>query len=316
MNGVAVVAIGGNSLVRDGDASIEGARAALAETAGHLAAMAADGWALALTHGNGPQVGFGLLRSDAAAGVAPRLPLDVLGAETQGSIGYLIQQALASALAARGLRRSVATVVTQVEIDPHDPAFGGSTKPIGPFYRRDEAERRMREERWTMAEDAGRGWRRVVPSPEPLAIVEAPVIRALLDGGIVVVAAGGGGIPVVRRENGYCGIEAVVDKDLASAVLARDVRASLLLMSTPVERVALHFGTPAERPIEAMSAVDARRYLDEGHFPPGSMGPKIQSAMRFLEDGGETVVITAPWAIGEALAGRAGTRIVARRHAS
>lgn len=311
MNGVAVVAIGGNSLVRERDASVGAARAALAETAGHLAAMAAGGWALALTHGNGPQVGFGLLRSDAAAGVAPRLPLDVLGAETQGSIGYLVQQALAAALTARGVHRHVATVVTQVVVDRHDPAFTRPTKPIGPFYSHDEAERRMREERWTMAEDAGRGWRRVVPSPEPLVIVEAPVIRALLDQGVVVVAAGGGGIPVVRREAGYDGIEAVVDKDLASAVLARDLRARLLLISTPVERVALHYGTPAERVIDAMSTSEARRYLDEGHFPPGSMGPKIRAAISFLEAGGETVIITAPWAIGEALAGEGGTRIVA-----
>ncbi len=316
MNGVAVVAIGGNSLVRNDDSSVGAARAALAETAGHLVSMAAAGWALALTHGNGPQVGFGLLRSDAAAGVAPRLPLDVLGAETQGSIGYLIQQALAGALTARGISRHVATIVTQVVVDEHDPAFGQPAKPIGPFYPRGEAEGHMREQRWAMVEDAGRGWRRVVPSPEPCTFVEAPVIRALLDQDVVVVAAGGGGIPVVRRETGYAGIEAVVDKDLASAVLAHDLGASLLLMSTPVERVALHYGTPAERAIETMSARDAVRYLDEGHFPPGSMGPKIQAAIRFLEDGGETVIITAPWAIGEALAGKGGTRIIARRQAS
>ncbi|MGH2404491.1 MAG: carbamate kinase [bacterium] len=309
MNGLAVVAIGGNSLVRDRDASVGAARAALAETAGHLAMMAAAGWTLAITHGNGPQVGFGLLRSDAASGVAPRLPLDVLGAETQGSIGYLLQQALTEAFTARGVDRHVATLVTQVIVDPRDPAFTDPAKPIGPFYSRHEAERRTREERWTMVEDAGRGWRRVVPSPEPLAIVEAPVIRALLLQGVVVVAAGGGGIPVVRREAGFHGIEAVVDKDLASAVLARELGARLLLMSTPVERVALHYGTPAEQAIGEMSARDAHRYLDEGHFPPGSMGPKIQAAIRFLEAEGDTVIVTAPWAISEALAGRTGTRI-------
>lgn len=274
--------------------------------------MAAAGWALALTHGNGPQVGFGLLRSDAAAGMAPRLPLDVLGAETQGSIGYLVQQALTRALADRGVDRSVATIATQVVVDPRDPAFSRPSKPIGPFYSHDDAARRISQELWAMVEDAGRGWRRVVPSPEPLAIVEAPIIGALLDQGTVVVAAGGGGIPVVRREAGYDGVEAVVDKDLASAVLARDLRARLLLMSTPVERVALHYGTPAERAIDDMSVRDARRYLDEGHFPAGSMGPKIEAAIRFLEAGGETVIITAPWAIGEALAGESGTRIVRR----
>lgn len=311
MRSLAVVAIGGNSLVRDHDASVGAARAALAETAVHLAAMATAGWMLAVTHGNGPQVGFGLLRSEAGAGVAPRLPLDVLGAETQGSIGYLLQQALAAALAGQGVRRHVATIVTQVVVDPADSAFAHPTKPIGPFYDRAEAEIRTREDRWMMVEDAGRGWRRVVPAPEPLEIVETPVIRALVDQGIIVVAVGGGGVPVVRREARYEGVEAVVDKDLATAVLARDLRANLLLMSTAVEQVTLHHGTPAQRPIDTMSADDARRYLAEGHFAAGSMGPKIVAAIRFLEAGGEAVIITAPWALGAALAGQAGTRIVA-----
>lgn len=310
MDRVAVVAIGGNSLVRERDASVGAARAALAATALHLSAMASSGWALAITHGNGPQVGFGLLRSDAAAAVAPRLPLDVLGAETQGSIGYMIQQTLASALAARGVRRPVATLVTQVVVDPHDPALEHPTKPIGPFYTRVEAERRMRVDRWTMIEDSGRGWRRVVPSPEPQGFVEASVIRALLAQDTIVVAAGGGGIPVIRREGGYDGIEAVVDKDLASAVLAREVSARVLVMSTSVDQVALHYGTPRAQGIDRMSVREARRYLDDGHFPSGSMGPKVEAAIRFIEAGGETVLITAPWTIGRALSGAGGTRIV------
>ena len=309
MGSLAVVAVGGNSLVRGGDASMDAARAAIAETADHLAAMAAAGWALAVTHGNGPQVGFGLLRSEAAAAVAPRLPLDVLGAETQGSIGYMLQQALDSALARRGVARPVATVVTQVVVDPADQAFSHPTKPIGPFYRAFEADELRRNRGWAMIEDAGRGWRRVVSSPEPLEIVEAPVVRALISQGIVVIAAGGGGIPVVRRETGYEGVEAVIDKDLASAVLARDLGASLLVISTAVQRVALDYGTPAQRPIETMTVADARRYLAEGQFPPGSMGPKIEAGIRFLEGGGEIVLITTPHLIGDALVGTAGTRM-------
>ena len=309
MGSLAVVAVGGNSLVRGGDASMDAARAAIAETADHLAAMAAAGWALAVTHGNGPQVGFGLLRSEAAAAVAPRLPLDVLGAETQGSIGYMLQQALDIALVRRGVARPVATVVTQVVVDPADQAFSHPTKPIGPFYRAFEADELRRSRGWAMIEDAGRGWRRVVSSPEPLEIVEAPVVRALISQGIVVIAAGGGGIPVVRRETGYEGVEAVIDKDLASAVLARDLGASLLVISTAVQRVALDYGTLAQRPIETMTVADARRYLAEGQFPPGSMGPKIEAGIRFLEGGGEIVLITTPHLIGDALVGTAGTRM-------
>ncbi|MDR7481029.1 MAG: carbamate kinase [Armatimonadota bacterium] len=309
MRGLAVVAVGGNSLVRDNDASVEAAREALAETCAPLAAMAADGWALVITHGNGPQVGFGLLRAEAAAQVAPRPPLDVLGAETQGAIGYLLQQALGAALAARGVRRTVATVVTQVVVDPDDPAFRHPTKPIGPFYHPVEAEARRRLG-WVMVEDAGRGWRRVVPSPEPVEIVEGPVVRALVERDVAVIAAGGGGIPVVRGERGYVGVEGVIDKDLAAAVLARTLGARLLVISTAVEHVALYYGTPRAQPLGRVTLAEARRYLTEGHFPPGSMGPKITAAVRFLEAGGQAVIITAPWALGRALAGETGTQIV------
>jgi carbamate kinase len=309
VHGLAVVAIGGNSLVRGDDASVDAARAALAETCAPLAAMAADGWMLAITHGNGPQVGFGLLRVEAAVQVAPRQPLDVVGAETQGAIGYLLQQTLGAALAARGVRRPVATVVTQVVVDPHDPAFAHPTKPIGPFYHPVEADARRRLG-WIMVEDAGRGWRRVVPSPEPLEIVEVDAIRALVASGVTVIAAGGGGIPVVQRERGYVGVEAVIDKDLAAAVLARGLGARLLVISTAVEHVVLHYGTPRARPLGRVALADVKRYLAEGHFPPGSMGPKITAAVRFLEGGGEAVVITAPWALARALAGETGTHIV------
>ncbi len=310
MPSLAVVAIGGNALVRGRDTSVDAARASIAETADHLAAMVSAGWSLAVTHGNGPQVGFGLLRSEAAAHVAPRLPLDVIGAQTQGSIGYLLQQALDNALARRGLVQRVLTVVTQTVVDPADAAFRHPTKPIGPFYRAFEADE-LRQRGWAMAEDAGRGWRRVVPSPEPLEIVEAPIVRALIRGGIIVIAAGGGGIPVVRRETGYEGVEAVIDKDATSAVLARDLGASLLVFTTAVDRVALDFGTPKERQIGNMTVAEARRHLTEGQFPPGSMGPKVAAAIQFVDGGGELAVITTAHAVGDALAGEAGTRIVA-----
>jgi carbamate kinase len=305
----AVVAIGGNALARGGDASAGTAREILAEVNTHIAALAARGWSIAITHGNGPQVGYGLLRHEAGAGLAPRDPLDVLGAETQGSLGYLIQQSLGGALAAHGEARAVVTVVTQVVVDPSDPAFAAPTKPIGPFYTPAQAEERARAHGWSMVEDAGRGWRRVVPSPDPLDVVEGPVISGLLDAGVVVIAAGGGGIPVVRSEAGLTGIEAVIDKDLASAVLGRVVRADALAVVTSVERVALGFGTPAEHWLDRLSVADAKRYLAAGEFPAGSMGPKITAAVRFIESGGEFVVITTAPRLGEALAGRDGTRV-------
>jgi carbamate kinase len=305
----AVVAIGGNSLVRGRDASVGAARATLVETSEHIAALAADGWSIAITHGNGPQVGYGLLRQEAGAAQAPREPLDVVGAETQGSLGYLVQQALGRALAARGVARAVVTVVTQVVVDAGDPAFAAPTKPVGPFYSHADAQERIRTHAWAMIEDAGRGWRRVVPSPEPLDVVEAPVIGSLLDAGVVVIAAGGGGIPVVRGETGLTGVEAVIDKDRASAVLGRAVRADALVIATSVERVAVGFGTPAQRWLDHMSVSDARRWLAAGEFPAGSMGPKISAAARFIDSGGEFVVITTPQRLGDALAGRGGTRI-------
>jgi carbamate kinase len=305
----AVVAIGGNALVRGSDASVGAARAVLAEANAHVAALVAGGWSIAITHGNGPQVGYGLLRHEAGAAVAPRDPLDVVGAETQGSLGYLIQQSLSAALRSGGVVRDVVTVVTQVLVDRADPAFAAPTKPIGPFYSHADAQARARAHGWVMVEDADRGWRRVVPSPEPVEVVEATVIGGLLDAGVVVVAAGGGGIPVVRGEAGLTGIEAVIDKDLTGAVLGRAVRADALAIVTSVERVALGFGTPQQRWLDHMSVADAMRYLAAGEFPDGSMGPKITAAVRFIEAGGDFVVITTSPRIGDAMAGRGGTRV-------
>lgn len=308
---VAVVAVGGNSLIKDeAHPTVAGEIAALQETCGHLAAMLVSGWEVVLTHGNGPQVGFNLLRSELAASVAPPLPLDVLGAQTQGSIGYLFQQAMANELRRRGIRKRVVAVVTQTVVDRDDPAFRRPTKPIGSFYRQEEADRFQRDRGWQMTEDAGRGWRRVVPSPMPMEIVERLIIKGLVHQGIVVIAAGGGGIPVIRRPDGLLeGVEAVIDKDLATALLAQAIGADLLLISTAVERIALHFGKPEQRDLAAMTVAEAKGYLSQGHFPPGSMGPKVLAAIRFIDAGGAAALITSPEGIERALAGATGTRI-------
>jgi len=308
---VAVVAIGGNSLIKDEQRpSLAGEIEALRETSIHIATMLSHGWDVVLTHGNGPQVGFNLLRSELAAGVAPPLTLDVLGAQTQGSIGYLIQQILGNELRRRGIRKRIATVVTQTLVDPDDPAFHRPTKPIGRFYPRDEADRLQAQRGWRMVEDAGRGWRRVVPSPLPVEIVERLTIKGLVYQSIVVIAAGGGGIPVVRRPDGTLeGVEAVIDKDLASSLLAQSIGADLLLISTAVERVALSYGRPEQRDLARMTTSEAKQYLSQGHFPPGSMGPKILAAVRFVEATGGEALITSPPCIERALAGETGTRI-------
>jgi carbamate kinase len=263
-----------------------------------------------LTHGNGPQVGFNLLRSELAARVAPPLTLDVLGAQTQGSIGYLIQQVLGNEMRRLGIRKRVATVVTQTLVDADDPAFHRPTKPVGPFYTKPEADALQAERRWRMVEDAGRGWRRVVPSPMPIEIIERLTIKGLVFQSIVVIAAGGGGIPVVRGPEGDLqGVEAVIDKDLASSLLAQSIGADLFVISTAVERVGLHYGTPNQRDLAAMSVDEAKLYLSQGHFPAGSMGPKILAAVQFVETTGAEALITAPEHIQQALAGETGTRI-------
>jgi carbamate kinase len=284
---------------------------AMAETAEHIAAMIAQGWDVVITHGNGPQVGFILLRSELASHVLHTVPLDVCGADTQGAIGYMAQVTLDDALLRRGVRRQTATVVTRVVVDQSDPAFQHPTKPIGPFYTEEQAQRYREERGWVVREDAGRGWRRVVPSPKPLEIVETAAIQTLLGAGFIVVGVGGGGIPVVREAGGRLrGVEAVIDKDLASSLLARTIKADLFLISTAVERVALNYGKPGERFLERMTLEEAKRYLAEGHFPAGSMGPKIQAAIDYLEAGGKEVLITSPEALERALAGETGTRIV------
>lgn len=308
----AVVAIGGNSLITDpAHQSVEDQYLAAAETDHHIAALVADGWDVVVAHGNGPQIGFILRRSELARGELHEVPLDVCGADTQGAIGYLLQQNLYGDFLRLGIDKGVVTVVTQVEVSADDPAFGHPTKPIGSFLTETEALQRRHEEGWVVVEDAGRGWRRVVASPEPRRIVELAAIRHLLDGGFVVIAAGGGGIPVVADGAGNLhGVPAVIDKDLASALLAVELGADLLLISTSVEHVFVDFGTPDQRPVARLSAAEAQRLLAEGtHFKAGSMEPKIRAVLSFLDGGGHEAIITTPRLIEAALAGEAGTRI-------
>lgn len=313
MNRRAVVAIGGNSLITDAaHQSVEDQYLAAAETDHHIAALVADGWDVAITHGNGPQIGFILRRSDLARHELHEVPLDVCGADTQGAIGYLLQQNLINDLRARSIDKGVVTVVTQVEVDRADPAFASPSKPIGSFMTAEDAEQRRREEGWDVIEDAGRGWRRVVASPRPLRIVEIDAIRSLIEAGFIVVGVGGGGIPVVSDENGdLTGVAAVIDKDFASAILAAEIDADLFLISTSVDQVALDFGTPDQRWVDRMTLEEAKARLAEGrHFAPGSMAPKIQAVVAFLEAGGGEALITSPANIERALAGETGTRIV------
>lgn len=307
-----VVAIGGNSLIKDKQhQSVRDQYIAAGETCWHIAAMIEEGWDVAIGHGNGPQVGFILRRSELAAHELHEVPLDVCGADSQGAIGYALVQNLENDFRRLGIDRHAVAVVTQVEVAADDPAFQHPTKPIGSFMDEETAERR-RVEGWAVVDDANRGWRRVVASPQPLRIVEEDAVRGLLDEGFVVVTVGGGGIPVVADADGnLSGVAAVIDKDLASSLLATRIDADLLMITTAVEQVALEFGTPDERPIDRMTLAEAKGYLAEGrHFAPGSMAPKIEAVVGFLERGGERAVITDPENVERALRGETGTTIV------
>lgn len=308
-----VIAIGGNSLIPDGDhMTVQDQYLAAAETDDHIASLVQDGWEVAISHGNGPQVGFILRRSELASSELHEIPLDYCGADTQGAIGYMLQQNLVNDFRQRGLDVSVATIVTQVEVDAEDPAFKNPSKPIGSFMDEAQAMRRRDNEGWDVREDAGRGWRRVVASPHPKRIVEIEVIKRLLDAGVVTIAVGGGGIPVVADENGdLSGVAAVIDKDLASALLATEVGADLLLISTAVEQVALDFGTPNQRWVDRLTLAEVKACLAEGvHFAEGSMAPKMRAVVQFLEAGGNEALITNPVNLERAMAGETGTRIV------
>jgi carbamate kinase len=312
---IAVVAIGGNSLIKDKQhQTVEDQYQAAKETCYHIADMIEAGWDVVIGHGNGPQVGFILRRSEIAHRVEGmhEVPLDACGADTQGAIGYALQQNLQNELRRRGISKPVATVVTQVAVDPHDPAFQNPSKPIGGFMGEAEAKKRAQENDWVVVEDAGRGWRRVVASPLPKEILELEAIQTLVKEGIITIAVGGGGIPVVRDEQGnYRGVAAVIDKDYASSLLATSIQADLFLISTAVEKVALDFGKLDQKWLDRMTLEEAKRYLQEGtHFARGSMAPKIQAIIWFLEAGGKQAIITNPENISRALRGETGTWIM------
>jgi carbamate kinase len=312
---IAVVAIGGNSLIKDEKhKTVEDQYLAAKESTYHIADMIEAGWDVAIGHGNGPQVGFILRRSEIAARVEGmhEIPLDVCGADSQGAIGYALQQTLQNELFKRGIKKNVATVITQVLVDQKDKAFENPSKPIGSFMDEPEAKRRANDMGWSVVEDAGRGWRRVVASPLPQEVVELDTVRALLNAGVVVITVGGGGIPVIDSGDGeYKGVAAVIDKDYASSLLARVIKADLFLISTAVEKVAINFGKPNEKWLDKMTLAEAKHYLAEGiHFAKGSMAPKIQAIIWYLEGGGKQALITSPENIGRALRGETGTWIV------
>ena len=311
---LAVVAIGGNSLIKGRDhQAVDDQWVAVRETCTHLAGMIERGWNLIVTHGNGPQVGFILRRSEIAQKVEAlhETPLDIIGADTQGSIGYMITRELGAELRRRAIDRRCAAVVTQVLVDKDDPAFQNPTKGIGGFVDEEEA-RKFEAEGWTIKYEPGRGWRRVIASPIPLEIIELDAVKALVDADFIVVTVGGGGIPVARNEHGdLTGTTSVIDKDRASSLLARNLKVDLLLISTGVEKVALNFAQPNQQWLERMTVSEAKRYSAEGHFPSGSMGPKIEAIVEFLEANPQgKALITDPWNIGRALDGETGTWIV------
>jgi len=310
MKKLAVVAIGGNAVNRPGEKpTAENMLSAIEEAMGYLVDML-DEYDIVITHGNGPQVGNILIQQEMAKEVIPPFPIDVNDAQTQGSLGYMIVQALRNRLAERGLNREVAALITQIVVDKNDEAFKKPSKPVGPFYTEEEARKLMMEKGWIMKEDAGRGWRRVVPSPKPLDIVEKEIIQMLLRNDVIVVAAGGGGIPVVRENGKLKGIEAVIDKDRASALLAIEINADELIILTGVEKVALNYGKPNQTFVDTLIVDDAMKYLKEGHFPAGSMGPKIEAAIDFVSATNKTCLITDMRKLREALSGKTGTRIV------
>ena len=307
-----VIAIGGNSLIKDAQhQSVSDQYAAVVETVRHITDLLEQHYRIVITHGNGPQVGFILLRSEHSRGVVHQVPLDSIVADTQGALGYQLQQALENEFRRRRLKRSVVTIITQTLVHRDDPAFAKPSKPIGEFYTREQAEERMRVEQWTMAEDANRGWRRVVASPRPQRIIEADVVRHLVKDGYVVVAAGGGGIPVVADDQGMLsGVPAVIDKDLASAVLAGQIGADRLVIATSVNKVCLNFGQPGQKALDEITVTQARQFMAEGHFAAGSMLPKVEACVAFIQRGGREAVITSPADLSLALDGESGTRFV------
>jgi carbamate kinase len=311
---IVLVAMGGHAFMQKGESgTIEEHERSAAEIARLLMTLVEKEYQLVITHGNGPQVGQLLLQQECSKSETPTMPLDVLVAMTEGSLGYILQQNLLNQLRKREVRRYVVTVVTQVLVDESDPAFKNPTKPIGPFLAREEAERRRDQLGWIIKEDAGRGWRRLVPSPRPLRVVQRDMIREAARAGHIVIACGGGGIPIKKEaDDSYAGVEAVIDKDLTSSVLAANVGAALLIILTSVPQVCVHFGTPSQRNLGAVTLEEIEALHAEGHFPAGSMGPKIEAVIYFLKNGGRRALITNPESLPHAIEGRAGTHIVGR----
>jgi carbamate kinase len=309
---VAVVAVGGNSLIKDSKRkTINDQFEAAKESMHHIADMIEAGWDVVVTHGNGPQVGFILRRSELSRHELHEVPLDYCGADSQGAIGYMFERALFTEFQNRGMEKHAAAVVTQTVVDKHDEAFAHPSKPIGSFMSEEEAKQRAEHDGWVVVEDAGRGWRRVVASPKPLDIVEAPAIKALIEAGISVIAVGGGGIPVVtdEGEDKLVGVEAVIDKDFGSSLLATMIGADLFVISTAVEKVYLNFNTPEQKALDKITLAEAKQYIAEGHFAKGSMLPKVEAIIKFLENGGKQALIVDPPNIGHALKGETGTWI-------
>ncbi len=309
-----LVALGGNAILQHrGTGTAEEQFSNIETTCNQLVHLLLLGHHIAITHGNGPQVGDILLKNELAKNTLPSMPLDVCGAESQGMIGYMMQQSLDNQLKSVGLNRKVVTLLTQTLVDAHDPAFKNPSKPIGPFYSAMEASKLRQERGWTIVNDSGRGYRRVVPSPNPTAIIESETIKSLYDAGVVVVASGGGGIPVIRPKGQKVirGVEAVIDKDLAAALLASSLSTEVLLILTDVQKVAINFGKPNEMPLEKLTLADCEKYLSEGQFPSGSMGPKVEAARRFVQSGGDKSIITSLDHAIDALEGRNGTVITA-----
>ncbi len=312
---LAVIAIGGNSLITDNDhVKVEEQYAAVCTTVSHIVDLIELDYNVLITHGNGPQVGYILRRAEVAQEVAGihEVPLILCGADTQGSIGFYIQMALDNEFARRGINRQGATLVTQVEVDQNDPAFKNPAKPIGAFFTDEQVESvRAEHPDWTLVSDAGRGWRRVVPSPMPKSIVELNVIKTLLNADVALVAGGGGGLPVVKKDGMFTGIDAVIDKDRATSLLAAELGADLLIISTGVPQVAIRFNTPQQENLSKCCLAEMEQYAKEGHFAPGSMLPKIEAVMDFIKAGGKEAIITSPDKIRDAVVNGAGTHIVA-----
>lgn len=308
---LSIISIGGNTLIRQGErGAIEEQFMHTEECMAYVAKLAAQGKKIVITHGNGPIVGNIVIRNEAAKDIIPPMPLYICNADSGGGIGFMIQQALYNQLKKLNMKRDVATVVTQVVVDKNDAAFLNPAKPIGPFYTKEDAEKKQKEKGWSIVEDSHRGYRRVVPSPKPLKVIEADIIKKLALDGVIVIAAGGGGVPVVKMENDALrGIDAVIDKDLATAVLAREIGADTFIDLTSVDNVHINFGKPNQKAFDKLTVSEAKQYLAAGEFAPGSMRPKIEAAIEFLETGGKEVIITAPKLLEAAMQGKAGTRI-------